>query len=114
MISNKRSVPSSLNPKKLIRLQRTQQSKNAVELASTDLYNIDSNASTDVNRDDNAAGSKSIAKDVETQLMKPSLGPGLEGKTPNIFDHSDSVLLSKPSKVIVSSELRVQVRSYIY
>jgi hypothetical protein len=114
MTSNKRSVPSSSNPKKLMRLQRTQQSKNAVELASTDLYNIDSNVSTDVNRDDNTAGSKGIAKDTETQPMKPSLGPGLEGKTINIFDYSDSALLSKPSKVTVSLELRVQIRSYTY
>jgi hypothetical protein len=74
-------------------LQRTQQSKNAVELASTDLYNIDSDAPTAVNRNDNAAGSKGIAK---------------------IIEHSDPALLSKLLKVTVSPELRLQVRSYIY
>ena len=114
MTPNKRSVPSSANPKKLMRPQRTQQSKNAVELASADLYDIDSDAPMVINRDDNAASSKGIAKDAETQLMKPSLGPGLGGKTLCILEHSDFALLSKPSKVTVSLELRVQVRSYTY
>jgi hypothetical protein len=109
MTLNKRSVPSSANPKNLMRPQRTQQFKNAVELASADLYDIDSDAPTAINRDDsykaeeilNAAGSKGIAKDAETQPMKPSLSLGLGGKTLNILDHSDTALLSKPSKVTV-------------
>jgi hypothetical protein len=91
MTPSKRSAPSLANPKKLIRPQRIQQSKNAVELASADLYDIDSDALTTVNGDDNAAGSKGIAKDAE---------------------HSDSALPSKPLKVTVSLELRLQVRSH--
>ena len=114
MTPNKRSVPSLANPKKLMRPQRTRQSKNAVELASADLYDIDSDAPTAINRDSceaeeilNAAGSKGIAKDAETQPMKPSIGLGLGGKTLNILDHSNTALLSKPSKVRVSPELRL-------
>jgi hypothetical protein len=115
MILNKRSVPSSANPKKLMRLQRTQQSKNAVKLASTDLYDIDSNAPTAINRNDsykaeeilNAASSKGIAKDAKTQLIKPSLSLSLRGKTLNILNYSDTALLLKPLKVTVSLKLRL-------
>jgi hypothetical protein len=93
-------------------------SKNAVELASADLYDIDSDAPTAINRDDsceaeeilNAASSKGIAKDAETP-MKPSLGPGSGGKTPNTLNHSDSAL---QSKVKVSLELRFEVRSHTH
>jgi hypothetical protein len=86
-------MPSLENPKKLMRLQRTQLSKNAVELASVDLYAIDSDAPTAINGDDNAAGSKGIAKDAKAQSMRPSVGLGL---------------------VIVPLELRLKVRSYTY
>jgi hypothetical protein len=79
-------VPLLANPRKLTRLQRTQQSKNVIKLASADLYNINSDAPIAVNRDDNVASSKGIAKDTK---------------------HFDSALLSKPLKVIVSLELRL-------
>lgn len=83
---SKRSASSSANPKKLTRPQRTRQSKNAVELASADLYDIDNAAPTAVNGDDNAASSKGIAKDTE---------------------HFNSALLSKLLKVTMSLELRL-------
>jgi hypothetical protein len=101
MTPSKRSAPSSANPKKLKRPQRTQQSKNAVELDSAGLYDIDSDAPTAINRDDsceveeihNGTGSKDIAKDAKAQSMRPSIGPG---------------------SVTVSPELRLQVRSHTY
>jgi hypothetical protein len=88
MAPNKRSAPSSANPKKLIRPQRTQQSKNAKELARADLYDIDSDAPTAINKDDSsrsyiaceaeeilsAAGNKGVAKDTQTHLIGPSIG----------------------------------------
>jgi hypothetical protein len=54
MILSKRLVPSLANPKKLIRPQKTLQSKNAVKLASVDVYNftLKSNAPTAIDRDD--------------------------------------------------------------
>jgi hypothetical protein len=87
MALNKRLAPSSANPKKLIRLQRTQQSKNAKKLAKADLYNIDSNALTVINKDDssrlyiackvkeilNAASNKDVAKDTQTHSIRPSI-----------------------------------------
>jgi hypothetical protein len=105
MVPNKRSAPSSANPKKLIRPQRTRKSKNAKELARADLYNIDSNAPTAINKDDssclyiackaeeilNTAGNKGVARDIQTYLIEPSIGP---------------------DSVTVPPELRLQVRSY--
>jgi hypothetical protein len=54
MILSKRLGPSLANPKKLIRPQKALQSKNAVKLASVDIYNFDlkSNASTAIDGDD--------------------------------------------------------------
>jgi hypothetical protein len=89
MAPNKRSAPSSANPKKLIRPQRTQLSKNAKELARADLYDIDSDALMVINKDDsscsyiaceaeeilNAAGNKGVARDTQTHSMGPSIGP---------------------------------------
>lgn len=73
MTLSKRLVPSSANLKKLKRPQRTQQSKNAVELDSVSLYNIDSDALTAINKDNsckaeeihNGTSSKDIAKDAK-------------------------------------------------
>jgi hypothetical protein len=130
MILSKRSVPSSANPKKLIRLQRTQQFKNAVELANADVYDIafNSNALTAINKDDssclyiaykaeeilNAASSKGIAKDVETQSIRHCIGLSLRGKTLCILNHSNPALLANPLKVTVSLKLELKVRFYIY
>jgi len=130
MIPSKRSVPSSANPKKLIRPQRTRQSKNAVELASADVYDfvLDSDAPTAIDRDDsfrsyiaceaeetlNAAGSEGIAKDTKTQSMRLCVGPGSGGKTLCILDHSDSALSTNPSKVIVPPELELEIFTLNY
>jgi hypothetical protein len=105
MAPNKRSAPSLANPKKLMRPQRTRQSKNAKELARADLYDIDSDSPTAINKDDssrsyiaceveeilNTVGNKGVARDTQTHLMGPSIGPDL---------------------VTVPPELRLQVRSY--
>jgi hypothetical protein len=91
MAPNKRSAPFSANPKKLMRPQRTRQSKNAKELARADLYDINSDAPTAINKDDSscshiaceaeeilkAVSNKGVARDTQTHLIRPSIGPDL-------------------------------------
>jgi hypothetical protein len=105
MALSKRLAPSLANPKKLMKPQRTQQSKNVVEPTSADLYDIDSDAPTAINSSSrpymacdaeeipNAAGNKGVARDTDTPLMGPSVGP---------------------DSVIVPPELRLRVRSYYW
>jgi hypothetical protein len=106
-----------------MRPQRTRQSKSAVELASADVYDIalNSDAPTAIDRDGsfrlyiaceaeeilNAASSKVIAKDVETQPIRRSLGLGLRRKTICVLNNSKSALLANPLKVIVPCKLEL-------
>jgi hypothetical protein len=84
MVSGQRSVSSSSNPKKLMRPQRTEQSKSTIKPASGDVYDttLDSDGSRAIDGDDSfrsyiareaeeildAAGDKGCAKDAESQV----------------------------------------------
>ena len=83
-----------------MRPQRTQQSKNAVELASADVYDIalNSDAPTAFNRD------RSFRSDIAYKAKEILNAAGI--------DNSDSALLPNPLKITVHRELEVQVRSY--